>query len=410
MEQGSSRLTTSARTRFAIPALAGILYFSQGFPFGIVDRTLNLYLSVAKVPLSTIGLLSTIGIAWSVKLFWAPLVDAFGTYRAWILGSLIVLAFALGAFAMVPAASTVFWIAAIVLALASATQDIAIDALTIRITPSDLLGLVNSARVTAYRIALIAAGGGVAILADRIGWPGAFGTLAAVPLVVAAIIAFAIPRDAGGTERQENPVRALLEWLARPGAKWLLAIVLLYRLGDSALRPMIVPYWIERGFSATEVGNVTTTLGMICTIAGAIAGGAFVSRFGIFRGMLWLGLLQMLSNLGYAVVASTGAARASLYGAAIIETFCDGLGTAAFLSFLMFICEKENAATEYAMLSAVFAISRTGAGMVSGFFAQDLGYARYYWLTAGLAIPGLMLLPMIRQRLRGEVTHVVTEG
>jgi MFS transporter, PAT family, beta-lactamase induction signal transducer AmpG len=118
----------------------------------------------------------------------------------------------------------------------------------------------------------------------------------------------------------------------------------------------------------------------------------------------------MLSNLGYAVVASAGAARPSLYGAAIIETFCDGLGTAAFLSFLMFICEKENAATEYAMLSAVFAISRTGAGMVSGFFAQDLGYARYYWLTAALAIPGLMLLPMIRQRLRGEVKQVVTEA
>src|SRR6185503_7559522 len=213
-------------------------------------------------------------------------------------------------FPLVPAASTAFWIAAIVLALASATQDIAIDALTIRITPNDLLGLVNSARVTTYRIALIAAGGGVAILADRIGWPGALGTLAVVPLVIAAIVAFAIPRDAGGTERQENPVRALLEWLARPGAKWLLAVVLLYRLGDSALRPMIVPYWISRGFSATEVGNVTTTLGMICTIAGAIAGGAFVSRFGIFRGLLWLGLLQMLSNLGYALVATTGGGRA----------------------------------------------------------------------------------------------------
>src|SRR5688500_12729902 len=181
MEQGSSRLTTPARTRFTIPALAAILYFSQGFPFGVVDRTLNLYLSVSNVPLSTIGLLSTIGVAWSLKLFWAPLVDAFGTYRAWIFGALIVLAFSLGTVAMVPAASTVFWIAAIVLALASATQDIAIDALTIRITPDNLLGLVNSARVTAYRVALIAAGGGVAILADRIGWRGALGTLAVVP-------------------------------------------------------------------------------------------------------------------------------------------------------------------------------------------------------------------------------------
>src|SRR5687767_15539473 len=108
MEQGSSRLTTPARTRFTIPALAAILYFSQGFPYGVVDRTLNLYLSVAKVPLSTIGLLSTIGIAWTLKLFWAPLVDAIGSYRSWILGALIVLSLAMATFTMTPAASTLF--------------------------------------------------------------------------------------------------------------------------------------------------------------------------------------------------------------------------------------------------------------------------------------------------------------
>lgn len=403
-------MTPASRTRFLIPALASILYFSQGFPFGVVDRTLNLYLSVARVPLSTIGLLTTVGIAWTLKLFWAPLVDAIGTYRAWIFGALVVLSLSMGMVAAVPAASTAFWIAVSLLALASATQDIAIDALTIRMTPRELLGLVNSARVTAFRVALIAAGGGIAVLAASIGWRGALGAIAFVPLVILAVLAFTLPRNAGGTEREANPVRALLEWLARPGSKLLLAVVLLYRLGDSALRPMIVPYWIERGFTAAEVGNVTTTLGMICTIAGAIAGGVFVSRYGIFRGLLWLGLLQMLSNLGYAFVASSGAARSALYGAAVLETFCDGLGTAAFLSFLMFICDRSNAATEYAMLSAVFAISRTLAGSISGFLAQDLGYAKYYWLTAALALPGLALLPLIRDRVRGEVTEAVTDG
>jgi len=393
-----------------LPALIAILYFNQGFPFGIYDRTLNLYLSVAKVPLATIGLLSTVGLAWTLKLFWAPLVDKFGTYRAWILGSLAALSFALGTFAFTPAASTAFWIAATVLAFASATQDIATDALSIRITPSERIGVVNSIRVTSARIAFIVAGGGLAILADRIAWRGAFLAAAAVPLLILGFIAFFVPREAGGMERQENPVRALLEWLHRKHALPLLAVVLLYRLGDSALRPMIAPYWISRGFSATEVGNVTTTLGMICVIAGAIGGGAFVSRFGIFRGLLWLGLVQMLSNLGYAYVATTGAGRPAMYGAAIVESFCDGLGTAAFLSFCMFICERDNAATEYAMITALFAISRTGAGMVSGFFAQDLGYAKYYWLTAALALPGLALLPLIRERVSGKVTAVVTEG
>jgi PAT family beta-lactamase induction signal transducer AmpG len=144
---------------------------------------------------------------------------------------------------------------------------------------------------------------------------------------------------------------------------------------------------------------VTTTIGMVCVIAGAILGGWFVTRFGIFRGLVWLGLVQMLSNLGYALVAATNAGRPGMYGAAIAESFCDGLGTAAFMSFLMFICDREHAATEYAMLSATFALTRTVIGASSGYLTEALGYANYFWLTAALALPGLMLLPLIRARV-----------
>lgn len=397
-------MTSSRRERFTIPSIAAILYFSQGFPYGFVNETVNLYLAAMRVPLGTVGLAGGVGIVWTLKVFWAPLVDAIGSYRAWIFGALVTISATLLALASVPAASPAFWVALTLLAIASATQDISIDALTIRITPRDLLGLVNSARVTTYRVAMIAAGGGLAILADRIGWRGSFTVAALVPLIVLVTIGIVIPRESGAGARHENPLRALVTWLARPGSALLLAVILLYRLGDSALRPMIKPYWIERGFTATEVGNVTTTLGMVCTIAGAIAGGAFTTRFGIYAGLLWLGLAQMLSNLAYAVVATTGAGRMGLYGAAVTEAFCEGLGIAAFLSFLMFICDRDNAATEYAMLSAVFALSRTLAGVVSGYFAQDLGYAHYYWLTALLALPGLALLPLIRGRLRERAT------
>lgn len=385
--------------RFAIPALACLLYFSEGFPFGIVSETVNLYLAFAKIDLTTIGLISSVGIIWTLKFFWAPAVDAAGTYRTWIFGSLVVLSLALAALGTVAPASPAFWGALIVLVFASATQDIAIDALAIRITPHELLGLVNSARVAAYRGAMIVAGGGVALLADRIGWRAAFFTAACVPLVVLVLIALTAPAESGNREQHENPLRALITWLQRPGALLLLAVILLYRLGDNALTPMIRPYWVSRGFSATEVGNVTTTLGMICTILGAIAGGAFVTRYGVYRGLLVLGIVQMLSNFAYAFVAMTNGGRPALYGAAIVETFCGGLGTAAFLSFLMFICDRDNAATEYAMLSALFAVARTFAFALSGYFAQDLGFANYYWLTAALALPGLALLPRIRDRL-----------
>jgi MFS transporter, PAT family, beta-lactamase induction signal transducer AmpG len=397
---------TANNSRWHIPTLVAILYFTQGFPFGIYDRTMGIYLRQQNVSLAEIGLVSSVGLAWSLKPFWAPLVDTFGTYRAWILGSLAVLCGAMAMFAATPAASTMFWAAAILLAFASATQDIAIDALTIRITPDDMIGKINSIRVTAARIAFIAMGGGLATLSDRIGWGGAFLSAAALAFVVLVVVALFVPRDAGQMERHENLFKALGRWLKRNGPLVFL-IVLIYRLGDSALRPMIAPYWIDRGYTATEAGNVTTTIGMVCVIAGAIGGGWFVTRFGIFKALFWLGLVQMLSNLGYAFVAATNAGRPGMYGAAVAESFCDGLGTAAFLSFLMYICDRENAATEYAVLSAIFALPRTFIGSTSGMLTERMGYTDYFWLTAALALPGLLLLPLIRARVAtaAEAAH-----
>jgi PAT family beta-lactamase induction signal transducer AmpG len=392
-------LISKNNQRFTIPALACILYFSEGFPYGIATDAVNTYLSFKKIDLATIGLISGVGLIWTLKFFWAPLVDIAGTYRRWIFGSLIVLSLSIAGLGMVAPASPAFWGVLIVLIAASATQDIAIDALAIRITPPDLLGLVNSARVAAYRAAMLAAPNLVGLLVAYTGWRTAFMTAAVVPLIVLVAIALTAPAERGSEKQRENPLRSLFTWLQRPGSLILLAMILLYRLGDNALTPMIKPYWALRGFSVAEVTTVTSTLGMICTILGAIAGGAFVTRFGVYRGMLILGIIQMLSNFTYAYVAMTTAGRPAMYGAAIIETFCGGLGTAAFLSFLMFICDRANAATEYALLSALFAAGRTFAFAISGYLAKDLGFANYYWLTAALALPGLALLPRIRDRL-----------
>ncbi|HYO78806.1 MAG TPA: MFS transporter [Thermoanaerobaculia bacterium] len=396
---------TANNSRLPIPALAVILYFSQGFPFGIVNETVNLYLSFSNVDLATIGLAGGVGLAWTLKFFWAPLIDAVGSYRTWIFGTLIVISLMLAALGVAPLASGAFAAVLIVLAVASATQDIAVDALAIRITPPERLGAVNSARVAAYRCAMIVAGGGVAIVADRVGWRSAFFIAAAVPLIVLALVAFTVSNEGGARTQHQNPLRGLWRWLQKPQALLLLAVILLYRLGDNALTQMIRPYWSARGFSAAEAGNVTITLGMICTIAGAIAGGAFVTRFGVYRGLLVLGIVQMLSNLTYAMVAMTEAGRPAMYGAAIVETFCGGLGTAALMSFLMAICDRDNAATEYSMFSALFGLGRTLAFTLSGYVAKDLGFTRYYLLTVALAIPALLLVPLIRERVTNAVVH-----
>jgi PAT family beta-lactamase induction signal transducer AmpG len=282
-----------------------------------------------------------------------------------------------------------------VLAFASATQDIAIDAMTVRFTPKSQLGYVNSVRVTAYRGAMIVAGGALAALTALIGWQGAFFVAAAITGVM-LVCTFFLPNDRGSHDESENPFAGIGSLIRRRHAVVILAIALIYRLGDAALTPMVKPFWVDKGFSAAEIGTVTTVIGLGFLIFGAFVGGAFISRFGIWRALLFLGIFQVVSNAGYAIAAAAPTTKPMFYSVVIIENFCGGLGTAAFLAFLMAVCDKEHAATQYALLSAAFAFTRFIIGSFSGVLAQNMGYAPYFWLTLILGIPGLVLAPMMR--------------
>jgi PAT family beta-lactamase induction signal transducer AmpG len=185
-------------------------------------------------------------------------------------------------------------------------------------------------------------------------------------------------------------------WLLRPGAPLVFLFVLTYKLGDSAMGPMVKPFWVDRGLSVEEIGLISTTLGVVASIAGALAGGVLTSRWGIVTALWRLGLLQAFSNLGYAAVAGFGLGRPSIYAASLVESFTGGLGTAAFLAFLMRICDKQRAATEYALLSAIFGLTRIIAGGLSGVGTTWFGYAIYFSITFVLAFPALALLPWIR--------------
>jgi PAT family beta-lactamase induction signal transducer AmpG len=405
-----------------IGSVAALLYFSEGLPFGIVNDLLPVYLRVHKVDLTTIGFLSTVASAWTLKVFWSPLIDAFGTYRRWIATAVLAMAICMCALAMMPEIEPgvgtnpqiAFWTIITIFAISSATQDLAVDAFTIRATPPEFVGPVNSIRVAAYRSALIVGGGGLVALSSVIGWRGSFAVSATIAVIV-LVITLRLPEDgervAAGPAavqlagRRRSGVLALFrglgEWLRRPRAGVLLAIVLLYRLGELAIYTMIKPYWVDRGYSPAEIGTITAVIGVIISILGAIAGGAIVARIGLYRAMLWLGAAQILSNLGYALVATTHAGRWAIYAAAIVENIGYGLGTGAFLAFLMAICDRERAATEYAMLTAVFGLSRVLIGTPSGWIAQHAGYASYFWLTVFLGIPGLLLVPFARERIGG---------
>ena len=376
--------------------VAAALYFSEGMPFGIVTELMPSYLRVHHVSLIGIGSLSAVGIFWTLKVLWSPLVDSFGTYRRWITAAVFAMTAILAAFAATPeTVAGQFWILITIFVIASATQDIAIDAFTIRITPAEMLGPVNSIRVASYRVALLVGGGGLAALVDWAGWHAAFGAGAAV-LAVILVLTLWLPDDRGERAQKQNLLRDLAQWARRPKAGVLLAIVFLYRLGELAIVTMIKPYWIDRGYTPGEVGTITTTVGVIISVAGAIAGGAIVARIGVWRALLWLGIAQTTSNLGYAIVATIDAGRWAIYAAAAVENFGFGLGTAAFLSFLMSLCDRERAATEYAMLTATFGLTRALIGPLSGWIAQNLGYATFFWSTVFFGIPALLLLPLVK--------------
>jgi PAT family beta-lactamase induction signal transducer AmpG len=398
-----------------------LLYFAEGMPFGIVKEVLPVYFRVHGVSLTEIGLLSLLGMPWTFKVFWSPLVDRFGERRHWISGCLAVLSLLLAvSTGFEPSAPTIgLWAVLLAFTVASATQDIAIDAFAIGMVDKGEEGDANGMRVTAYRVALIATGGGLVVLAGYWGWSVAL-QLAAVILAVLAVIIWRAPEQPVPKEDRRAWAGAMRRWLLRSGAPAVFLFVLIYKLGDAAMGPMVKPFWLDRGLDASEVGLVSTSFGMVATIIGALLGGRLSDRWGIFTGLWLFGLAQAVSNLGYAAVAwinppppslavsSLGdlsaalaePARAMIYGASVFESFTGGLGTAGFLAFLMHICEKEHAAVQYAILSAVFALSRDVAGAASGWATTRLGYASYFLLTFALALPAYALLPWVRRWVR----------
>jgi len=442
-----------------------LLYFAEGFPFGIAYDVWPVYFRQHGVSLAEIGLMSLLFLPYTLKPAWAPLVDRLGQRQSWViaaeLGLAVMTVILLG---MDPShVGWLLWFVLLGFTLSSATQDIAIDAWAVDVSSAKDQGSINGVRVSAYRVALVAAGGLVLVLADSIGWRLDWLLVCALFLVM-ALIAWKSPRIARERESDENRSAAgprlrrvrlvlvgfavlitaiawlqgwtslwivlavlavglavasfldptLLAWVLRREMILVVAFVLLYKVGDSALGRMVKPFWVDHGMSASEIGVVSSTVGMILTIAGALCGGWFTDRKGIFQGLLWFGIAQALSNFGYVAVAflhlprggaslfglSFGPFQAAIYGASMVESFAQGLGTAAFLAFLMNQCDRRHAATQFAMLTAVMALSRDLAGALSGIGVEAIGYGGYFTVTALLALPALAMLPWIKGKIQ----------
>jgi PAT family beta-lactamase induction signal transducer AmpG len=379
-------------------AVVAFYYFVEGFPPGVFHKVAPVYFRESGLSLELVGAFSGLALAWSLKFLWSPLVDRFGEQRAWVSGALAVMggSLLLLSAADLSAPAAAIWLALSLYCVASATQDIAIDAYTIGLVPRGQEGPANGVRIAAYRTAMLAGGGGLLLLPRWIGWPATFEVAAALHLALAASVWLA-PATAVRTAERQDLVPALRAWLGRPGAAGVLVFVLLYRLGDMAMGPMLTPFWIDRGLTREELALVSTTLGAVAVVAGGGVGGLYVSRRGIGRALIVLGVFALLSNLVYAAAAAWPATgRAGIYTASLVESFCSGLVAAGFLAFLMRICEREHAAVQYAGLSALSLLLGSAAGAVSGWLTHEIGYAGYFALTALLALPALTLVGAAR--------------
>ena len=402
----------STRTKLCWVA---ILYFAEGFPFGLVFDAFPVYFRFHHVSLASIGLLSLAGLPWTLKFLWAPAVDLIGSRRSWIVGCQVFLAVTLLlVLGLDPSGEgLVLWLI-MGLAVLSATQDIAIDAYTIELLDESEMGPANGLRVTTYRIALIAAGGLFVALAGWLGWKGAF-TVAAGVLAVYALVSTRAPlkkprlSPEDGTRLAKRIWAPLASLLRRPGFVPVMLFILLFKLGDMALGPMVRPFWVDRNFTPLQIGVIPGGLGVVFTVVGALLGGALTRRWGIFHALWILGLAQAGSNLTYATAAALPPSTELMYGASAVESFCGGLGTAPYLAFLMSICNKQYAATQYALLSALFGLTRSLSGAVSGFAAERFGYATYFLATFFLAFPAYALLPWVKGWTRGKESPLISD-
>ena len=397
---GAERLAPESRKKLGIVAL---LYFIQGSPPAILWEVLPVYFRVHGVSLRAIGGLRLLELPYSLKVFWSPVVHRYGDRRIWVVACMLAIAVVVGLLPFVDVAHPGWVVITLLLVLTtlSATQDIAIDSYTVGLIKREEEGAANGVRASAYRVALVLIGGGMVLLASILQWTLLY-LIAAVVLALLALSTLVVPRlDLPATAR-ERWLAGFVGWIGTWNAIPLVLFVLFYRLGEYAIGPMVKPFWVDQGRSVFEIGLVPTTFGIILSVAGALSGGAFISRYGTFRGVWVLGLLQAVSNLGYALVAWASLGRFGLYGASVFESFSGGLGTAAFLAFLMNVCQKEHATIQYAFLSSIFSLTGRLVGGVSGLGAERFGYGNYFALTFLLSLPAYALLPWVKQWIHDE--------
>ena len=382
--------------------VAFVMGFSCGLPLLLTMSVLQAWMKDEGVDLTVIGMMALVGLPYTLKFIWAPFLDRFtlpflGRRRGWMLVAQIALTVSIAALGQSNPVQNPWLLAfaAFLVTFFSASQDIVIDAYRREDLSDEELGLGSSLYINGYRIGMLLASGGGLIMADYMSFSMVYLILAGcmLPGLITTLLT-PEPGTPAGTPQtmREAVIDPLVEYFGRNDALWILAFILLYKVGDTMASAMTTPFYLDIGFSKSEIGAVVKLFGFWATIVGGLAGGIMMLRLGINRSLWVFGFLQALSTAGFALLANIGYSIPLLSLVIAFENLSSGMGTAAYAAFMASVTNKKFTATQYALLTSLMGVPRVLASAPTGFLAKNVGWETFFMACALVAIPGMLLL------------------
>ena len=379
--------------------------FASGLPLYILIQLVPAWLRSEGVGLAEIGFFSLIGFPYTWKFIWSPIMDRYtlpflGRRRGWMLVTQLALAFSIAAMGYLEPKFSIWAIAYLAAAVAffSASQDVVLDAYRRELLPDVELGLGNAVHVQAYRLAGLVPGSLALILSDHLPWHTVFVIVAAF-MIVGIILTLSISEPhrhpAAPRSLQEAIVEPFREFIGREGirnAMLVLAFLFLYKLGDNMATALQTPFYIDLGFTRTEIGTVAKFASLIAAIVGGMAGGLVMVKLSINRALWLFGVVQVVSILGFAMLSVVGDNLWMLGAATAFEYLGVGLGSAALIAFMARSTNPAFAATQFALFSALVSVPRIFANATTGLIVEQIGWTNFFLLCTALAVPGMLLL------------------
>ncbi len=395
--------------------LVFLLGMLSGLPLALTGSTVSIWLTEVGISKSAIGFFAMVGTPYALKFLWAPLVDHLqlpllgflGRRRAWLCFSQILLVGALVGMAITnPALHTgLFALLALCVAIASATQDIVIDAYRVEALKPEEQGAGAAAIVFGYRIGMLLSGAGALFLAEVVPWGVVYFVMAGLVILGGAVL---LPRPEPKKIKQKQHetlatwmrvavVEPFRDFTTHHGWWVILLFVMTFKLGDALAGVMTGPFLIQIGFTKATIATIVKSYGLLATLLGTFIGGVMIARIRILSALWICGVAQMFANSLLIVLAMKGAHEGWLAFAITAENLIGGMGTAAFVAYLSSLCHVHYTATQYALLSSLAAAGRTWLSAASGVLAEHLGWVHFFMFTTLAALPGLMLLIILQR-------------